>query len=69
RVEIHIHHEISELIGTNNQLTEITVCCNQTQTTKTIETEALFINHGVKVDLGTMAEWGFKQADFGIVVD
>ncbi|EAC3821036.1 NAD(P)/FAD-dependent oxidoreductase [Listeria monocytogenes] len=69
RVEIHIHHEISELFGTNNQLTEINVCCNQTQATKTIQTDALFINHGVKVDLGTMAEWGFEQGDFGIVVD
>ncbi|MBC1723349.1 NAD(P)/FAD-dependent oxidoreductase [Listeria seeligeri] len=69
RVQIHIHHEISELAGFNNQLSATTLYCKQTKTTKTITTDALFINHGVKVDLGTMAEWGFELADFGIVVD
>ncbi|MBC2255351.1 NAD(P)/FAD-dependent oxidoreductase [Listeria ivanovii] len=69
RVQIHVHHEISALFGFNDQLSEIMLYCNQTKKTKTISTDVLFINHGVKVDLGTMAEWGFQLADFGIVVD
>ncbi|MBC6297167.1 NAD(P)/FAD-dependent oxidoreductase [Listeria sp. FSL L7-1517] len=69
RVQIHIHHEMSALFGINDRLTATTLYCNQTNSTKTIPTDALFINHGVKVDLGTMAEWGFTLTDFGILVD
>ncbi|MBC1523168.1 NAD(P)/FAD-dependent oxidoreductase [Listeria booriae] len=68
-VFIHVNHEITALQGDSQTLTNCVIHCNKDGNTTKIEADAILVNHGVKVDIGSMQNWGFHFDESGIVVN
>ncbi|MBC1473453.1 NAD(P)/FAD-dependent oxidoreductase [Listeria grandensis] len=66
---VHVNHEITALQGGTNNLQSCIIHCNKNGSTTKIATDAIVVNHGVKVDLGSMLDWGFDISDYGILVN
>ncbi|WP_369821463.1 NAD(P)/FAD-dependent oxidoreductase [Listeria sp. ILCC804] len=67
-ITTHLHHEITSLHGDEN-LKEIELTCKHSGENKKVMCDAVFVNHGVEVDIGTMRDWGFATEEWGITVD
>lgn len=68
-VNVLVQHEIQSLYGENGHLEGVTLFCKQTSTSFQLPAATVFVNHGVKIDIGTMHDWGFQTEEYGIVVD
>ncbi|WP_239254574.1 NAD(P)/FAD-dependent oxidoreductase [Listeria ilorinensis] len=66
---IHLAHDIERLSGEAGRLRQVMIRCKQTDQTQTLPCDAIFVGHGVKVELGAMRDWGFDTEEWGITVD
>lgn len=67
-IQTHLHHEITSLHG-DKTLKEIEFTCTHSGENKRIACDAIFVNHGVEVDIGNMRDWGFETEEWGITVN
>src|SRR5699024_2218542 len=68
-VHVITSSEIVDLHGERGQLSSITVENKQVGDRQVIEVDDLRVNHGCRIDLGPVREWGLKMADVGIHVE
>ncbi|MBC1499497.1 NAD(P)/FAD-dependent oxidoreductase [Listeria weihenstephanensis] len=68
-VYVHVNHEITALQGNLDELTTCVIHCNKDGNTSRLSADAILVNHGVKVNLGSMLDWGFETSDYGITVN
>lgn len=66
---VHVNHEITALQGNSTNLKSCIIHCNRNGNTTKIDTDAIVVNHGVKVNLGSMLDWGFDTSEYGILVN
>ncbi|WP_099222291.1 NAD(P)/FAD-dependent oxidoreductase [Listeria costaricensis] len=66
---IHVAHNIERLSGEADKLRQVMIRCKETGRTQTVPCDAIFVGHGVKVELGAMRNWGFDTEEWGITVD
>lgn len=66
---VHVNHEITALQGDSTHLKNCVIHCNKNGNTTKIDTDAIVVNHGVKVNLGSMLDWGFDTSEYGILVN
>lgn len=68
-VNILIQHEIQNLYGEHGKLQGVKLLSKSTDQLISLPADAIFVNHGVKIDIGTMHNWGFQTKEYGIIVD
>ncbi|EUJ31034.1 NAD(P)/FAD-dependent oxidoreductase [Listeria cornellensis] len=68
-IYVHVNHEITALQGDSTNLRNCVIHCNKNGNTIKIDTDAIVVNHGVKVNLGSMLDWGFDTSEYGILVN
>jgi len=59
-LDIRTFHELKEVHGDGERITEVILLNNQTQETMTIPCEVVLLNLGFKADLGPIKEWGLE---------
>ncbi|MGO1134488.1 ferredoxin--NADP(+) reductase [Bacillus subtilis] len=59
-VRVLTPYRLKQLSGNEERIQKVTICHTETGQREDIEIDELIINHGFKIDLGPMMEWGLE---------
>ncbi|WP_163971526.1 NAD(P)/FAD-dependent oxidoreductase [Oceanobacillus halotolerans] len=68
-VQVLNPYEVIELKGHDDQLTSVMTKHVESNTKKEIPIDAMIVNHGFQIDLGSIADWGMQMQNGAIQVD
>ncbi len=64
-VRVLTPYRLEQLSGNDERIQSVTVCHTASGHREDIEVDELIINHGFKIDLGPMKEWGWRLKKAG----
>ncbi|QIW24928.1 NAD(P)/FAD-dependent oxidoreductase [Sulfolobus sp. S-194] len=66
---VYTWHELKEVRGDGNRVTQAVIFDNRTKDEKTLDVDAVIISIGFKGDLGNMPKWGVNMKGRDIIVN